>query len=278
MWSDIYEFLAKGGILMVPILAGSVIALCFFLERIWALRRKRVIPQRFVERVKALVRQGDRGTAKVLCQETDSPMAHVMEAALSFRGPIEGLRSAVQEKGRHEAARLDRFVEVLGVIAAIEPLLGLLGTVKGMIEVFHNVSKKATEAGVDVGLLATGIWEALITTAFGLAIAIPVYVAYKYLISRADHMVLEMEERSVELVEVLEGVEEKQCVHPPRKSINRPPDKQQDAGAGDDTERSPKHEKPGEMDGQMEGEMDGQMDGEMDGKTDGQMDGQMERE
>ena len=205
MWADIYSFLSKGGILMIPILAGSVVALAFFIERLVSLRRDRIIPARFVERVKVLVRQGKKSTAVVLCEETDAAVARVIESAVTYDGPPEGLREHVQEKGRHEAARLDRFVEVLGVIASIEPLLGLLGTVKGMIEVFHNVSKKATEAGVDVGLLANGIWEALITTAFGLAIAIPVFVAYKYVISRTDHLVLDLEESAASVVEILEG-------------------------------------------------------------------------
>lgn len=209
MWADIYNFLSKGGILMIPILAGSVIALAFFIERLVSLRRRQIIPARFVERVKVLVRQNKTNTALVLCEETDASVARVMEAVFTYAGPREGLREHVQEKGRHEAARLDRFVEVLGVIASIEPLLGLLGTVKGMIEVFHNVSRKATEAGVDVGLLANGIWEALITTAFGLAIAIPVFVAYKYIISKTDHLVLDMEESATEVLELMERAEEK---------------------------------------------------------------------
>ncbi len=209
MWADIYNFLAKGGILMIPILAGSVVALAFFIERLVSLRRDRVIPARFVERVKVLVRQNKKSTALVLCEETDASVARVMETVFTYSGPEGGLREHVQEKGRHEAARLDRFVEVLGVIASIEPLLGLLGTVKGMIEVFHSVSKEATEAGVDVGLLANGIWEALITTAFGLAIAIPVFVAYKYIISRTDKLVLDMEESALAVVELIEKTEKR---------------------------------------------------------------------
>lgn len=204
MWSEIYDFLYKGGILMVPILVGSVLALGFFLERLWSLQRGRVIPEGLVARVKALIRQRELSSARVLCQENASAIAQILDAGLErHSAPRQVLRETVQEKGRYQAARLERFVEVLGVIAAIEPLLGLLGTVKGMIEVFHNVSRKASDAGVDVGLLATGIWEALITTAFGLAIAIPVFVGYKYLISRTDRLVLEMEERSLEVVELL---------------------------------------------------------------------------
>lgn len=204
MWSDIYHFLYKGGILMIPILAGSIVALAFFLERLWSLRRRNVIPQGLVERVKALIRQQQTGSALVLCQENDSTIARIMEAGLERqKKDREQVREAIQERGRIQSARLNRFVEVLGVTAAIEPLLGLLGTVKGMIEVFHNVSQKAREMGVDVGMLATGIWEALITTAFGLSIAIPVFVGYKYLISKTDRLVLEMEERSMEVVELL---------------------------------------------------------------------------
>jgi len=191
---------------MWPILGASVLALALFLERLWSLRAANVVPPRFVARIKSLLRQRQIDGARVLCQENESVVARVAEVALDRWTRGVNVREGVEERGRLEASRLDRFLEALGVIAAIEPLMGLLGTVMGMIKVFHNVSRRASEAGVDVGLLASGIWEALITTAFGLAIAIPVFIGYKYLISRVDRFILDLEESSTELVEVLEEI------------------------------------------------------------------------
>ncbi len=206
MIESAYSFLSKGGVLMWPILGASVLALALFLERLWSLRAANVVPPRFVARIKSLLRQRQIDGARVLCQENESVVARVAEVALDRWTRGVDVREGVEERGRLESSRLDRFLEALGVIAAIEPLMGLLGTVTGMIKVFHNVSKRATEAGVDVGLLASGIWEALITTAFGLAIAIPVFIGYKYLISRVDRFILDLEEGSTELVDVLEEI------------------------------------------------------------------------
>ena len=116
-------------------------------------------------------------------------------------GPInEGFKEAVEEIGKHEGAQLEKFVEVLGTCAAISPLMGLLGTVTGMMEVFREV--EAAGLG-DPSVFASGIWQALITTAIGLAVAIPAFIFYKYLLGRVDGLLLEMEERSLHLIDMV---------------------------------------------------------------------------
>ncbi len=204
MFHDAYALLSKGGVLMWPILAGSVFALAVFFERLWSLRRSRVISDRFVEDVTRAVRRGRVADALVLCEHAGVAAADLFRVALDRWERGGDVRAGVEERGRLVAADLDRYSEALGVVASIEPLMGLLGTVLGMIRVFHNVSRSATESGVDVSRLAGGIWEALITTAFGLAIAIPVYIGYKYVISRADRLVLEIEERTAGFVDLLD--------------------------------------------------------------------------
>jgi biopolymer transport protein ExbB len=197
----VYEFLVKGGPIVIPIAICSVVALGVFLERLWALKRSRVIPDGFITRIEQLVGEHRIADALLLCQENQNPMARVMAGALRNARRNRGrVKEAVEEIGKLEASLLERYVEVVGTIAAISPLLGLLGTVFGMIEVFQNVE----EAGLgDPSVFASGIWEALITTAVGLSVAIPSFIFYKYLLSRVDRLIIEMEDRSLAMIDLV---------------------------------------------------------------------------
>lgn len=206
---EAYEFLQKGGILMVPILLCSVIALAIFLERLWALQRPHVIPSRFLEIITELIERREFEQARAMCKGNDSSLAAVVGAGLRHAGKDRGLiKEVMEETGRREAAQLERGVGVLGGIANIAPLLGLLGTVTGMIRVFQRVVNQVNDSGagqVNAGALANGIWEALITTAAGLSVAIPVFVLFKYLTGRVDQLLGELEERSLTLAELMVG-------------------------------------------------------------------------
>ncbi len=201
--SDIYHFLfVKGGLIMYPIIIGSVLALGVFLERLWSLRRERVIPASFRSRVRALVRAGKLSEAEVLCQENTSSLAAIIHAALQEAGkPRKEIKEAVTDVGRREVTHLERFVDLLGTIAAVEPLMGLLGTVTGLIRAFQKV--EALKNTVNPSALAGGIWEALITTAAGLIVAIPAYIGYRYLLSRVSQLVVDMEEDSLEIAKLI---------------------------------------------------------------------------
>jgi len=203
--TDIYHFLfVKGGLVMYPILLGSVLALGVFLERLWSLRRERVIPSSFRARVRALVRAGKLSEAEVLCQENNSSLAAIIDAALKEAGkPRSEIKEAVTDVGRREVTRLERFVDLLGTIAAVEPLMGLLGTVTGLIRAFQKV--EALKGAVNPSALAGGIWEALITTAAGLIVAIPAYIGYRYLLSRVSQLVVDMEEDSLDIAKLISG-------------------------------------------------------------------------
>ena len=204
---DIYHFLfVKGGLVMYPIILGSVLALGLFLERLWSLRRERVIPASFRSRVRALVRAGKLSEAEVLCQENTSSLATIIGTGLKEAGrPRAEIKEAVTDVGRREVTHLERFIDFLGTIAAVEPLMGLLGTVTGLIQAFRRVEEASAKAGgsVNPGDLAGGIWEALITTAAGLVVAIPAYLAYRYLLSRVSTLVVEMEEDSLEIAKLI---------------------------------------------------------------------------
>lgn len=200
--NEIYQFLfVQGGPVMYPIALGSVVALALFLERSWALRRESVVPAAFRSRIRGLVREGKLSEAEVLCQENRSALAELIGAALKDAGkPRAQIKETVTEVGRREVAHLEKHIEFLGTVAAVEPLMGLLGTVTGLIRAFQRVEGLAQQGGgVNAGALAAGIWEALITTAAGLVVAIPAYLGYRYLLGRVTGLVVELEEDSLEI-------------------------------------------------------------------------------
>ncbi len=200
------EFIQQGGAVMYLILAASILALTIIFERAWSLRRSIVIPLADVQKIEAEVRAGHVEEAMRVCQQNNTAMSRILWISLNNRGVKRAvLKEILEEEGRQEVAHMDRFIGVLGVIAATAPLLGLLGTVIGMIEVFQQISL------VGVGkadVLAGGISKALNTTAFGLSVAIPSLVAYRFYESRVDRFVLEIEQHALRFVELLKGERE----------------------------------------------------------------------
>ena len=197
-----YDFLEKGGILMIPLGLCSVLALVFFLERLWGLAKVRVVPSDFTRTLLKLVHQGDFEQAETACLKSNSAIAQIGFVALKHRGrPRAELREVSDEKGALEVSRLERGVGVVGTMATIAPLLGLLGTVTGMIQVFRKIAD-VQDPQIDV--LAGGIWEALVTTGAGLTVAIPCYIAYRYLIGRVDKAALQLDETTIDVIDALD--------------------------------------------------------------------------
>lgn len=204
---DITELFSQGGPLMWAILVASIVGVGVFLERMWALQRSRVLPRPFVERIRAMVAKGKTSEAQLLCEENGSSIALVMAAALrtySHESERRDIKEAVEEVGAREVAHMDRNVEIVGTIATITPLLGLLGTVVGMIQVFREFVSAYASGNVGPDSFAQGIWQALITTAYGLTVAIPMLLLYRYLQGRNNSLVLEMEEDAMGIVNLLE--------------------------------------------------------------------------
>ena len=203
---EIYEFLALGGPVMIPIGLGSIIALAIFLERLWSLQRNAVLPPGLVDKVDQQLADGKAEEALAACKERPSALGRVLEVAVTHRDePRELIQQRLEDKGRYEGTRLERYVDAVGTIAQLEPLLGLLGTVTGMIKVFQQVVATSEHVAVDPGQLAAGIWEALITTAAGLIIGIPVVIAHRYLLSRATRLLMEMEQGATRILDRLKG-------------------------------------------------------------------------
>ncbi|MEQ1505267.1 MAG: MotA/TolQ/ExbB proton channel family protein [Myxococcota bacterium] len=195
------EWLMKGGPVMVPIAIASIVALAAVLERLWSLRRERVVPQSFCVEVIELLRQERYADAITACRKRDVAISRILEVAIEAR--TEGrsmIKEKVEEVGRREAAELERYLSVIGMVGAVGPLLGLLGTVSGMIRTFSAVE------GGGIGrmeFVAGGISEALITTLSGLVVAIPAVVAHRLLAARVDGLLVDMEEVSIGVVDLL---------------------------------------------------------------------------
>ncbi|MFV8833799.1 MotA/TolQ/ExbB proton channel family protein [Aquisalimonas sp.] len=204
------EMIAAGGWVMVPIILCSILALAIIGERIWALQKRRVLPPHLVAHVWNQVRSGTLDSQQLRQLREQSALGRVLAAGLSnMRSSREVMMESIEDAGRHEAHRMERFLNTLGTIASITPLLGLLGTVIGMIRVFSAI----TAHGVgDAANLAGGISEALLTTAAGLIVAIPSLMAYRYFRGLVDEHMVEMEQEAMKLVEVIQGQRDRSSI------------------------------------------------------------------
>ncbi len=197
------ELFRSGGLLMWPILACSIIAVAIVCERLWALSRRAVTPTDLTAEVQQLIERRDLNPARIKMIRDNSPLGRILAAGLENIGSGRYvMKDAIEEAGRHVVHELERFLNSLGTIAAITPLLGLLGTVIGMIKVFAAI----TTYGVgDPTVLADGISQALITTAAGLSVGIPSLMFYRYFRGRVNELTVGLEQEALRLVEIIHG-------------------------------------------------------------------------
>ncbi len=200
---SIWDFVVKGGPMMIPIGLCSLVALAVIIERLIVLRRRNVIPPKFLPDLKkTLGDNGDnRDEALELCQKDGSPIANVLAAGIKrLLEPVELLEKRIQEAGQREVLKLRKYLRLLAVVASIAPLMGLLGTIFGMIIAFQTVATSGEALG-KAELLAKGIYQAMITTAAGLMLAIPVLIAYHWISAKIDALVSEIDRLTVDFVE-----------------------------------------------------------------------------
>ncbi|MDH3412373.1 MAG: MotA/TolQ/ExbB proton channel family protein [Gammaproteobacteria bacterium] len=196
-----FELVKAGGWLMVPILLCSVIAMAIIAERFWTLQSKRIAPKNLVVQVWQWAKSGHLTEDRIRTLRKGSPLGRILAAGLANRHlDRELMKEGIEDVGRHVIHDLERYLNTLGTIASITPLLGLLGTVVGMIKVFSVIT---TQGIGDPGVLAGGISEALITTAAGLTIGIPSLMFYRYFRGRVDELVVTMEQEALKMVEAL---------------------------------------------------------------------------
>ena len=196
-----FEIIKSGGWLMLPIIFSSVIALAITVERYWTLRVSRVRPKDQLPQVWAWIKNQELDTKKIKSLKQSSLFGYVLAAGLTAsKHGREAMKDAIQEAGDHAAHEMEKFLSTLGTIAQISPLLGLLGTVLGMVDVFTDIMIQGTG---NTGVLAGGISKALITTAAGLTVAIPALIFHRALTRKVDEMVVLMEQDSAKLVDAI---------------------------------------------------------------------------
>ena len=197
-----WELVKAGGYVMWPIILCSIAAAAIFVERLWTLQEKRVIPNELTKKVVQWIETRELNDKMIAALEQNSPLGKVIAVGLANRNRSRDiLVERVTDTGRHVVHELERFIGMLGTIASISPLLGLLGTVSGIINAFNDITVRGTG---DPCILSGGIAQALVATAAGLVVAIPSLVGYRYLRGRIEGLVIQMEKEAMTLVELLE--------------------------------------------------------------------------
>lgn len=198
-----FELVTAGGWMMAPIIACSIIAFAIIAERLWTLRIRRVIPSELAAQVWEWAKDKKLDVERMQTLRASSPLGRILAAGLANRNASrEVMKEAIEDTGRYVVHELERYINTLGTIAAISPLLGLLGTVIGMIKVFSAIT---TQGVGNPAALAGGISVALITTAAGMAVAIPTLMAYRYFRGKIALLVIRMEQQALRMIEVLHG-------------------------------------------------------------------------
>lgn len=198
-----FEIIKAGGWLMAPLLLCSIVAVAIVVERLWTLQTRRVAPEHLAAQVWSWLKNGELDDDHLQALRANSPLGRILATALANRGADrEALNEAIEDTGRHVVHELDRYLITLGTIATISPLLGLLGTVLGIMRVFASISQGGLG---NPAALAGGISEALITTVAGLTVAIPAYILHRYLRGKVDDLVVRMERETQRLINAVRG-------------------------------------------------------------------------
>ena len=198
-----FELVKAGGWLMLPIIVCSVVALAIIVERLWSLQMRRVLPKHLVAQVWRWEKVHQLNDENLRDLQASSPLGSILAAGILNRYQSRDImKESIEDTGRHIVHELERYLNSLGTIAAITPLLGLLGTVIGMIKVFATIT---TQGVGDPGALAGGISEALLTTAAGMSVAIPTLMFFRYFRGRVRMLVLRMEQEAMTMIEIMHG-------------------------------------------------------------------------
>ena len=199
---SVLQLAAKGGWLMLVLLALSIIAIYIFGKKWWMIRKAGTIDKNFMKNINDMIHDGKVKSAISLCQRYDSPIARLIEEGVGRMGrPLQDIQTAVENVGNVEVARLEKGLPMLATIAGGAPMIGFLGTVMGMIQAFFNMANAGNN--IDITLLSGGIYTAMVTTVGGLIVGILAYFGYNYLTSRISDLVFVMESNTIELMDIL---------------------------------------------------------------------------
>lgn len=200
---SLWELLMNGGWAMIPIAILSLIAVYIFVERVLTIRRAAQTPNQFSDKIKQLVLNGDINGARLLCNQSDTPVARMLEKGISRIGsPLKNIEVSIENVGRIEIYKLEKNLSLMATISGAAPMIGFLGTVTGMIKAFIAIAQE--EGSVSPKLLSQGIYEAMITTAAGLLVGIMAYLMYNYLVGQVQKIVHKMEYNSIDFIDLLQ--------------------------------------------------------------------------
>ena len=199
---NMWDLSLKGGVIMIPLLILSILAIYIFIERAVVIRKAAREDHTFMDRIKDYIHEGDVDAALNLCKKTDTPYARLIEKGITRLGrPMNDVLVAIENVGNLEVAKLEKGFPWLATAAAGAPMLGFLGTVTGMVRAFYNMASAGTSA--DITTLSGGIYEALVTTVAGLGVGIIALFAYNYLVARVDGVVNQLEAKTMEFMDLL---------------------------------------------------------------------------
>lgn len=199
---SLIEMATKGGWLMLVLLALSIIALYLFGKKWWMIRQASKVDKNFMMDIRDYIHEGKVKSAQTLCSKYDNPVARMIENGISHIGrPLNDIQAAVENVGNVEVARLEKGLPYLATIAGGAPMIGFLGTVTGMVEAFFNMSQAGNN--IDITLLSSGIYTAMITTVGGLIVGILAYFGYNFLTARISNIVFQMENSTIEFMDLL---------------------------------------------------------------------------
>jgi biopolymer transport protein ExbB len=211
----VFELIKAGGWMMLPIILCSVVAMAIAVERAWSLQTKRVMPPNLVGQVWQWIKAGHLDQKRLLSLRMGSPLGRILAAGLvNIKRDRHIMKESIEEVGYHVVHELERYVNALGTIAAVGPLLGLLGTVTGMIRAFSAINERGIG---DPSIVAGGIAEALVATAAGLIVAIPALLFYRYFRGKVDSLVVAMEQEALKMIEIIQGERDRETHTQERK-------------------------------------------------------------
>ncbi len=199
----VLELLLKGGFMMIPIFLLWIVAIYIFIQRLMVIKKSSQTPENFKDQIRDKVSKGDVEGARILCAQTNTPVARMIEKGVSRIGsPLKNIEVSIENIGKIEVYRLEKNLGMLATISGAAPMIGFLGTVTGMIQAFISIAQE--EGAVSPKLLSSGIYEAMITTAAGLFVGILAYLGYNYLITKVQKLIHSMEYNAIDFIDLLQ--------------------------------------------------------------------------
>jgi len=199
---SLWGLIVKGGVIMIPILICSLLAVYFFIERYIALHKAGKSDKNFMNHISSLVQDMKLDAAKTMCKTTNTPVARMVEKGLARIGrPINDIERSIESVGKYEISKLERNMKILGIVAGIAPMLGFIGTIMGVIKIFYNIS---LTNNMSIGSISGGLYEKMITSASGLIVGVLAYVGYHYLQILLDKVIFKLEDAGIEFMDILQ--------------------------------------------------------------------------